>query len=154
MAMMDWVWFGSSGHIQQPASVIQSFTGRAEYDYLKYPELVAHYRVLALKNEWQKNIINVNVRVDNIDVHQVVAEGVSASLGYTGFPENPQLLLNHYSTQSKNFFLNNKGTRGDVNNWIDASARNEDWFRICDINDVVDTRLKDQNLKYKIAVSA
>ena len=100
-------------------------------------ELGKHYRVITLKDEWQKNIINTAARIDNIDVHQVVAEGISASLGYSAFPDNPQLLLNHYSTQSQDFFLKNKGTRGDVNNWIDTSARNMKWFNVCDINDVV-----------------
>ena len=149
---LDWVWFGSSGLIEQPTNVIQSFIGRASANYSKYPELIKHYRILQSGDIWHKNIINTAARVDNIDVHQVVVEGISASLGYIYSSENPLLLLNHYSTQSKNFFLQNKGTRGDVNNWIESAARNEEWFRVCDINDIVDTRLRDQNLKYKIAL--
>lgn len=149
---LNWVWFGSSGLIQQPKSVIQSFVNRADTSFSKYPALVQHYGVLSNPDEWQKNIINTGARVDNVDVHAVAAEGISASLGYSAFPENPLILLNHYSTQSKDFFLKNKGIRGDVNNWIAANARNEEWFAICDINDIADTRLKDQNLKYKIAV--
>ena len=34
---LDWVWFGSSGYIEQPKSVIQSFVRRAHFDYSKYP---------------------------------------------------------------------------------------------------------------------
>ena len=149
---LNWVWFGSSGYIKQPKSVIQSFIKRADYDASKYPALIQHYRVLSSKDEWQKNIINTAARVDNVDVHQVIAEGVSASLSYSAFPDNPYILLNHYSTQSRDFFLNNKGKRGDVNNWIETSARNMQWFNVCDINDILDTRLRDQNIKYKIAL--
>ena len=150
---LNWVWFGSNGYVKQPTSVIQSFKKRADFDVSRYPELVNHYRVLSNKDDWQKNIINTAARIDNVDVHQIVAEGVSASLSYSAFPDNPKLLLNHYSTQSREFFLLNKGTRGDVNNWIETTARNMQWFNVCDINDVEDTRLKDQNYKNGIALA-
>jgi hypothetical protein len=149
---LNWVWFGSNGFIKQPKSIIQSFVRRAQYDATKYPALVEHYGVLSRNEDWQKNIINTASRVDNVDVHLVVAEGISASLSWSAFPDNPPLLLNHYSTQSRDFFLLNKGTRGDVNNWISVDERNMQWFNVCDINDVLDTRLKDQNLKHKIAL--
>jgi len=149
---LDWVWFGSSGLDEQPDGVIQSFTTRAYTNFSIYPELIKYYRILQGGDMWHKNIINTAARVDNIDVHQVVAEGTSASLGYIYNRDNPLLLLNHYSTQSRSFFLKNKGTRGDVNNWIESAARNEEWFRVCDINDVVDTRLKDQNFRHNIAL--
>ena len=149
---LNWMWFGSSGLVQQPRSVVQSFLYRADTAFTKYPALIEHYGVLSSPDDWQKNIINTAARVDNVDVHLVHAEGVGASLGYSAFPGNPMLLLNHYSTQSRDFFLKNKGTRGDVNNWIATEARDLVWFNVCDINDILDTRLRDQNIRHKIAL--
>ena len=58
---LSWLWFGSNGHIDQPTSVIQSFTRRAQYDLKKYPNLTAHYKIL--KYETQKNILNTQKKV-------------------------------------------------------------------------------------------
>lgn len=45
-----------------------------------------------------------------------------------------------------------KARRGDVNNWFSDHARNKDYFDMCDINELRDTRLKLQNKKFKIAI--
>ena len=37
---LNWVWFGSNGYEKQPASVISSFTRRADYDIFRYTALV------------------------------------------------------------------------------------------------------------------
>ena len=121
---LNWVWFGSSGNVEQPASVIQGFTKRADYDATKYPKLLEHYTVMAParkkvfdSKEWQKNIINTKFRVDNIEVHYANVEGTSQGLSYMNYPDDPPLLLNHYSIQSKNFFLNEKAKRGSANGY-------------------------------------
>jgi len=43
---VNWMWFGSSGYIKQPASIVQSFTKRAKVDMTQYPELLENYKVL------------------------------------------------------------------------------------------------------------
>lgn len=154
---VNWVWYGSNNLIDQPKSIIQSFTHRADMKYEKYPELVDHYKILTKShthhNDWQKYILNTNHQVDNIDVHNVWIEGVCDNLSYNRYPKKPPLLLNHYSIQSRQFFLKNKASRGDVNNWVDTDARDHHWFHICDINDVFDDRLAEQNRKYDIAMN-
>ena len=80
-----------------------------------------------------------------MEVHQAYVEGTSDNLSINRDAENPYLILNHYSIQSKDYFLRNKGTRGDVNTYYKTSDRNMDWFRMCDINEIKDDRLKLQN---------
>ena len=154
---VNWMWFGSSGLEQQPTNIIQSFTHRASSDMTKYPGLLENYKVLkpskSPEMDWQKYIVNTAARIDNIDIHTVVAEGTSACLSNCIDPINPPLLINHYATQSKDFFLKVKSPRGDVNNWVAAGAKNLQWFQTSDINEVPDTRLADQNKKFDIAMT-
>ena len=53
--------------------------------------------------------------------------------------------------QSKEFFTKVKATRGDVNNWVPLDGRDENYFKMCDLNEVLDNRLKSQNDKFDIA---
>jgi hypothetical protein len=148
MIGVNWAWFGSSGFLEQPRSITQSFTKRAGLDYSKHPALVKHYGVLTRR--YQKYIINTRMRIETVDIHEAHVEGTVASLSFSSKPESPLLVVNHYSVQSKDFFLKNKGLRGDVNNWVPMDARNEAWFSICDINEVDDTRLADQNKRLNV----
>ena len=81
----------------------------------------------------------------SIEVHQAYVEGISDNLSVERYRDNPPLMLNHYSIQSREFFIKNKGTRGDSNGYYSVSDRNMAWFEVCDINDVLDERLKKQN---------
>jgi len=150
------MWFGSNGLIDQPSSIVQSFTKRASTDMTKYPSLLENYKVLkptkTPESDWQKYIVNTAYKVDNIDIHTVVIEGTSACLSNCIDSINPLLLINHYATQSKNFFLQVKSPRGDVNNWVAVGTKNEHWFSVSDINEISDMRLADQNKKYGIAM--
>ena len=119
-----------------------------------YPNLTDHYKILKPHihdmNDWQKNIINTLRPIHSVEVHTVFVEGVEDNLSLNRYPADPPLLLNHYSIQSKDFFLKNKGTRGDSNGYYAANDRNNAWFSICDINDVEDTRLAEQNKAHKL----
>lgn len=146
---LNWVMFGSSGLVTQPSSIVQSFVNRADYNSSKYPALVEHYKILQWNkghySDWQKYIVNTKYKVDNIDVHVVTIEGTAENLSYKRYPDTPSLLLNHYIVQSQDFFLKVKSTRGDVNNFVMDDVKYMDWFKMCDVNDVRDTRLADQN---------
>ena len=48
--------------------------------------------------------------------------------------------------------MKNKGSRGSANGFYAVSNRNLEWFNICDINDIGDTRLADQNKLNNIAI--
>ena len=149
---LNWVWFGSSGLITQPQSVVQAFLSRADYNYSKYQNLTDHYKILRPHrgdmNDWEKNIINTRHDIHSIEVHQAYAEGTCDNLSFGRYPDDPPLLLNHYSIQSREFFIKNKGTRGDSNGYYSITDRNLEWFHICDINDIFDTRLAEQNKAY------
>jgi len=128
---------------------VESFTKRADYDFNKYPNLTNHYKILKPFshhiNDWQKNIINTEHEIYSIEVHTAYVEGISDNLSVNRYPEDPPLLLNHYSIQSREFFIKNKGSRGDSNGYYSVSDRNLEWFKVCDINDVEDNRLAEQN---------
>lgn len=149
---LNWVWFGSSGLITQPKSVVQAFLSRADYNYSKYQNLTNHYKILkphrSDMNDWQKNIINTRHDIHSIEVHQAYVEGSSDNLSFGRYPNDPPLLLNHYSIQSREFFIKNKGTRGDSNGYYAVTDRNMEWFNTCDINEIFDTRLAEQNKAY------
>ena len=154
---INWLIFGSGGHYNQPNSVTQSFDTRAPENIgEKFPKLLKRYKVLDWSddtdNDWQKSIVNLQKKIDQVDVHTCVVEGTSDNLSAKRFPNDPPLLINHYIVQSHEFFENVKGRRGDVNNWFSDHARNEAFFEMCDINDIKDTRLKDMNRRYHIAV--
>jgi len=119
---LNWLWFGSNGHIEQPNSVIQSFTKRADTDMSKYPDLTAHYKILKFKA--QKNIINTQYKAVQVQVHTADVEGVSDILSINRYPDDPPFLLNHYSVQAKDFFLKNKGTRGSANGFYKVADSN------------------------------
>lgn len=96
---LNWVWFGSNGHVEQPKSVIQSFTKRADAnsDFSKYPKLLERYKILKFKS--QKNLVNTQTRVVEVQVHTADAEGLADNFSLQRYPNNPPLLLNHYSVQ-------------------------------------------------------
>jgi len=80
-------------------------------------------------------------------------EGLIDNLSVKRYPHDPPLIINHYIVQSKEYFTKVKATRGDVNNWVPENGRDEKFFKMCDINDEEDTRLRDQNKKYFIATN-
>ena len=149
---VNWLWFGSSGHIQQPKEVVKSFTKRADVNLKKYPNLTAHYKILNFKS--QKNIINANNKVVQVQVHTADVEGLSLDLSVRRYPNDAPFLINHYSVQAKDFFLKNKGTRGSANGFYKVTDRNLAWFLTCDINEVEDLRLVHQNDKHNGASRA
>ena len=129
---VDWLHFGSSGHIKQPSSVINSFTKRAKFDTTKeYYSYKSIYK--------SKSLISFNVHGHNVTgmtLHEKYSE-----------QDQSGLVINHYPIQSFEFFMNIKATRGDINNWFNTTGRkrNEEYFKKQDINEIEDTRLKEFN---------
>ena len=58
---MNWLWFGSSGLVEQPSLVVQSFIRRADTDWNKYPNLTAHYSVLKVYSLPSPNLSSPNL---------------------------------------------------------------------------------------------
>jgi glycosyltransferase involved in cell wall biosynthesis len=124
--LVDWLHFGSSGHVYQPQSVVEGFRMRAHLDTTK-----PYYSY--------KSIFKGNSLV-KFKVHSHEVTG-------TTHHEHSALLINHYTIQSLNFFMTVKATRGDVNNHfpLTGARRDRAYFDSYDINVVEDRRLSDQN---------
>jgi len=131
--LVDWVHFGSNGHIEQPNSVVEGFTMRAFYGKNK--------EYYGFKNIFQTAYFK------KFDIHHTETTGNHIRLHYNDTTEPPSLLINHYNIQSYNFFIKIKSTRGDINNWFDFKKlkRDKELFHKYDDNDVVDMKLYQQN---------
>ena len=129
---VDWLHFGSNGHIFQPISAVAGFTKRDVFsrsnEYNGYKTLFKTADLLTF------------------DVHQHHVKNSTVHLSYSD-AEPSALAINHYNVQSYNFYMNVKATRGDINNWFDSikKSRDEALFKAYDKNDVVDLRLFEQN---------
>lgn len=129
---IDWLHFGSNDHILQPHVVAEGFVKRAALDKTK-----TYYSY--------KTIVKTR-DVVQFAVHEHTINGPTHHICYD--EEAPsELVINHYSIQSDNFFMSVKAIRGDINNWFDHEKlkRDREHFKNYDINHVSDTRLAEQN---------
>jgi len=138
---VNWVHFGSSGHISQPENVVAGFLYRGEYNS---PTNGPNGRYNS-----HKSIVNTQKNcqiVLNIHSHAIVGGGSYRNISFYENP--PQLLVNHYAIQSLDFWKKVKMTRGDINRYYDSQRWERDMqlFYDCDRNTcILDTRLFDQN---------
>jgi|SRR5579872_4470906 len=125
---IEYLVFGSSGKTKQPKSVVQGFLLRAKAGE-KIPLVECKKIAYASKTEW-------------ISIHDHLVNGPEFTFFNTKNRE-PILWINHYMVQSKEFFTNVKMKRGDADEW--PTTRDEEYFKIHDINDEFDNRLALQN---------
>ena len=130
--LVDWVHFGSSGHVAQPPSIVAGFTRRAflttrTSEYYSYKSIVRPSALLMF------------------DVHRHAVSGGTACLSWSAMGADARFLLNHYSIQSEDYWRDVKMTRGDVNRWHPTAARDMAWFRAYDRNEEDDVALRDAN---------
>uniref|UniRef100_A0A6C0HZ50 Glycosyltransferase 2-like domain-containing protein n=1 Tax=viral metagenome TaxID=1070528 RepID=A0A6C0HZ50_9ZZZZ len=131
---INWLHFGSNDHYYQPNSVVEGFLKRAIIDDTK--------PYFSYKSVFKGNSLT------SFNIHSHSIKGNEIYLKYDEI-NIPDLIINHYSIQSQDFFLRIKSTRGDINNWFDhvKLQRNLDFFKGYDINDIYDDRLYQQNSK-------
>lgn len=131
---VDWLHFGSNNHLYQPKSVINGFTRRSIIDRTK--PFYSH-----------KTIFRGD-RLLHFNIHFNIVDGHTIQIDYKEDADT-DLVINHYSIQSLEFFMNVKATRGDVNNWFEHSGikRDRAYFDRYDINEIEDLRLSEQNRK-------
>jgi len=127
-----WLQFGSNCHLYQPQSVVDGFTKRAIID--------------TTKPYFSYKTVFKGETLISFSIHSHRVSGNEIFLNYKEY-NNQQLLINHYSIQSQDFFLKIKATRGDCDNWADHTKikRNLDYFNSYDINEIDDYRLSIQN---------
>ena len=105
--LVDWVPFGSNGYIEQPKNVVESFTRRAQLDDKTRQ---AHPSLFSYKS-------SDSIQQDMINVHEPSIRPLPSSYCNWIEADMPMLLINHYQTQSENFWKI-KSSRGDVNRYI------------------------------------
>ncbi len=127
---VQWIFFGSNGHITQPKSLVEGFTMRA-----KLNQENAEFQSF-------KTIIKTNSFI-NFNIHKSSTNGNRIVLTQ----ESNDLLINHYNIQSWEFYSKIKATRGDCDNWFEHinRKRNRELFDKYDLNQELDDRLKNQN---------
>jgi len=129
---IDWLHFGSNGHLYQPISVVNGFTRRSPLDKTK--------TFYSYKNIFKgQDLVSFNVHLNNVS-------GATYVIDYRE-GEPVDLVINHYAIQSLDFFMSVKATRGDINNWFDNQGlkRDREYFDRYDVNEVEDLRLYEQN---------
>jgi hypothetical protein len=128
---VPWKLYGSSGHINQPDSVIQNFVKRQNYNYETQIEV--------------KSIIRGNklVKLSGHDSYLINETTINCTDKISEVMLSKSILqLNHYTIQSLEFFLNVKQTRGDVLTANCEHVRNMDYFNRYDYKDNTDDELK------------
>jgi hypothetical protein len=127
--------FGPNGKVSQPKYVVPHFIKRAAL----------------CENQGHRNykyIINTSFQFSSLNVHHAdyvdeINKKTFFRLDYATDREKPYFVLNHYITQSKEFWVNVKCTRGDSNNCI---KRNLDQFNDFERESTeYDMRLFEQN---------
>ena len=148
----NWVWFNSNDFIEHPeGGIVKNFNKRAEYNVKVLCTLYSHAAVNGQNEpEWQnlnapKCIVNTEFGVRAFTVHDAVNDGPSINLSYKTNQEDPELLLNHYQLQSREYWETVKMYRGDCNHWYTGNTRGWHTFYSLDVGDIIDNRLKEQN---------
>jgi hypothetical protein len=123
--------YGSNGHLKQPEFLVKSFTKRAiEIPFKNY-----------------KYIINSKFKFTYLNVHHADYENPEEEKISFLLLGPEYFILNHYSCQSKDFWINVKCTRGDCDNFTN---RTEELFSYYDINEIEDLGLWEQNKDMEI----
>ncbi len=143
----NWFNFNSNGNVTHPKSIVSSCVKRMDENQIIYAPMP--------NGEWinqpstsKKYIINTKKFNNwNLNIHEV---SNSHSINLTNIDNGYEMIINHYPTQSKEFWEKVKMRRGDVNNWHPDNARNWEYYNAFEIGDIIDTRLKEQNEKYEL----
>jgi hypothetical protein len=150
---VQWKIFGSSGFIEQPESVIKSFTKRVNYDTGKTQGVKI---INGKKETLSKTIVriiylnkfvihshstfNLN-RITSDNTLDKICKNNDFTLTSESILNTSYLHLNHYAIQSYTWFMNVKTTRGSANSKTGDNDRTESYFKEFDINDKEDLEL-------------
>ena len=91
--------------------------------------------------------MNTDFGIEAFNVHDAINSGASINLSYQTNEDDPELLLNHYQLQSREYWVKVKMDRGDCNHWYTGNRRGFHAFYSLDVGDIVDDRLKEQNAR-------
>jgi hypothetical protein len=142
--MVNWCWFNSNAHDKQPLSVVSGFTKRAEYGTEIYAPNPSGVWSMA-GTDGPKAIINTSYPIQNFGIHDHLNTGLSRNISYRSNIDHPDLLINHYALQSREYWEKVKMPRGDADCWHSDTARNWKWFEALNVGSIDDFRLLEQN---------
>lgn len=119
--------FGSNGLEKQPKSIVQGFTKRSK----ECPSKCGTY----------KYFVNTDFEFESLNVHHATPTNLDhIDVKYFMIINTPYLKLNHYITQSKEFWIQTKCTRGDADGFLtrdmslfdsyEAQGNDEDDFEL------------------------
>lgn len=121
--------YGSNGHIKQPQKIVESFTKRSAV----HPTQIPGNR---------KYFVNSLFGFSSLNTHHATFINKEDEEKRFLLLDKSYYILNHYNSQSKEFWLSVKCTRGDSDQY---RIRSEDDFKEVDLNDIEDTSLLEQN---------
>lgn len=155
---IPWKLFGSNGLIVQPASVVDSFTRRSNYDK------VANLQGVDRADTQNFSVCKCIARTSHlthmgVHSHSTTFSHTISAADLQGLPalhrnsfsptsesllEESSLHLNHYCIQSLDWFMHVKATRGDGTSASLENVRDKSYFDAFDActNDLEDTELK------------
>lgn len=140
----NWAMFHSNGNIKHPKSIVQSCIFRHEFN--GEMTCLINGSFTPSKTASQKYAVNGNANIIGLWVHNPIGQVSSINISYLG-KEDYDLIINHYTTQSVEFWEKVKMKRGDVNNHHADDARDWQYFKYLDIGEIKDTILAEQNRK-------
>lgn len=108
-----WLIFGSNGHIEQPPNIIASFTKREPATGPVLGKSILKTAML-MRLDIHRHFMEPNSLQCKSD-GSIMSELQSRETAYEENIEKFKIVVNHYQTQSLQFF-NSKYTRGDVHN--------------------------------------
>lgn len=140
---IPWVMFGSSGLIDQPASVIDAFLLRQDYSTPVASNVKCIYRTTAIAGDMDIHRSDLKPDYTMIYANRQPTQNLEDTRIKLSELEIAQseIRMNHYAVQSKSWFENVKMTRGDVNATKYDKSRNDEYFRSYDFNEVFDDAL-------------
>lgn len=134
---IDWVTYGSNQCYYQPFSIVSGFNKHFD---ISNPEQFQKLNSI-------KSIFKTE-HVSKIGIHSsIMKKNNNREINISYQSGLNQLFINHYQLQSVDFYVNVKGTRGDVNNLFDRIGKKRDinLFNEYDINDIECNTLIEQN---------
>lgn len=142
---VNWVWMNSCGHITQPSGIVRSFTKRCEHRKEVSFDIAGHGNG-NVHLTGTKCIANTRFNISSFSIHFISSSGGSCNLSTESSESGPELLINHYQLQSREYWEKVKMRRGDVNFWFKGVDRRFEEFEAMDVGDIDDFRLRDQNI--------
>lgn len=150
--IIDWYWFGSNGHIEQPNKIVDSFILRSEYlskiisEYSTISSMGYHYEWCCKSFAKTKYIMNLNHHYNEFKIYKqnnYISVGKNKNFS-VNLSDRGSMFINHY-IGSKDYYFLNKVYRGSCNNSIELSNNKIQLYDMINLNQVKDDRLSQQN---------